>query len=101
MWHDWPGFSSLPVQSSVRLYGASTVRPVPDMRSGLGLTFVTVTDCVGAVAPTRTGPKSSLVGVSTSVGATPVPDIFTVYFFPFHRPVAVANVSPTPVGENV
>src|SRR4029079_17326689 len=74
MWHCCPGASCTPEQSSVRPYGASMSRPVPDIRIGVGLTFVTVTTWAGADFPARTGPKLILAGDTLKVGTTPVPD---------------------------
>jgi hypothetical protein len=64
-------------------------------------TFFTVTVCAALVVSTRTSPKSSVLRLSETEGATPVPDRLTV-FVPTPVSMLVLPVfGPRLVGWNV
>ena len=79
----------------------NTPAPPPARLTGTGAvpTFVSVTDCDGAVAHVLTSPKSRCVG-DTSTGSTPVPENSNENATPFTDKVAVPAAGPVVVGLN-
>ncbi len=80
----------------------NTPAPPPARPTGAVVvpTFVSVTDCDGAVPPTGTLPKSIRVDDTSTGGATPVPVRWKVKASPLRKSVGVADAGPTSVGVN-
>src|SRR5260370_31263374 len=100
MWQLAPGLRVLPWQLWKPEKGEPTPPPAPDITTGLGPTFVTVTVWLGALLPTCTGPKSRLVGVITNCAPRPFPLGRFLKFFPFQQPLEFGPPAPPPAARN-
>src|SRR5260370_17485439 len=94
MWQLAPGLRVLPWQLWKPEKGEPTPPPAPDITTGLGPTFVTVTVWLGALLPTCTGPKSRLVGVITNCAPRPFPLSAILKFCPFQTPMELVRAGP-------